>query len=426
MCILILLWLAASASMIFNSYPLIGMAIFIVLYRYAYVSTRYDNLFRGAGAVGLMCWYAVIYLFTLRLVLNLDPSHATFETVLFAIRVDVAIIMICAGLYKGYAGRKTGEGVEYALANPFWSRMHAQFQKINPKHPFAKLQYAIGWLTEILAGVLLLLPGLEMFGALLVIGIFLYVYCTLKLAQLPLLMVVLSFLWLPDVSRVFSLPEFQGLSFTAPEWTASTIKILAVSYVALLILTKFNQYAELYFQLKLPKFFTASFDKFAQVVPIIVWRVFTPDIIDFFVRVQASHKKTQEIRDISNENTVYRFGGGGGFLLRQRFRHVAESVVLSSLMGTRKYFGEESELFRVRAVRYAQSLPLDDEEIAVLEFVSIRSGDRQFEYLPTIRFYINPLEETVREEILVADWTPELRAPVPSINLKIGAQSNRS
>ncbi len=63
--------------------------------------------------------------------------------------------------------------------------------------------------------------------------------------------------------------------------------ILLIAYLAMLPVVKFVQYYNLFANRRLPEPWQAWIAGYANRMPIIMWRVFTPDVTNFFFRIRA-------------------------------------------------------------------------------------------------------------------------------------------
>ena len=60
-------------------------------------------------------------------------------------------------------------------------------------------------------------------------------------------------------------------------------------------------------------------------------------------------------------------GIGGGL----RFSHVAESIAVTSVFSTLKYYATNQRLFDQRLLRYARTLPGGPDDVLVFEYMSL-------------------------------------------------------
>jgi len=227
---------------------------------------------------------------------------------------------------------------------------------------------------EIAAGVLLLVPHpwIQMAGVLVVSLSFLYVSFFIRLGRLAWLMVLLPALYLPEVlegaqtgAKVLAQLPFPWLVLGAiPFWI----------FMGLLPFLKLTQYYNLFANRTLPCPLQEIFTALADRIPVIVWRVFTPDVINFFVRIfiWENGKKTLLV----GEDNLYSYRSWSRPWLKLRFLHVTESIALVSIFTTLKYFPSRPELFEERLLRYAQS---------VAASVPLPASRMEFEYVAILK-----------------------------------------
>ena len=73
------------------------------------------------------------------------------------LRVDFALIMLCAGIYKALSGYFNNNGMEYGMVNPAWSYHYNYFKRISVNNKFWHLQNLTGSIGEIFIGITLLI-----------------------------------------------------------------------------------------------------------------------------------------------------------------------------------------------------------------------------------------------------------------------------
>jgi hypothetical protein len=130
---------------------------------------------------------------------------------------------------------------------------------------------------------------------------------------------------------------------------------------------------------------------------IIIWRVFSVDVVNFCILIHQEPKA-------GGARKVYsRYGLGGGF----RYAHVGESITVTSLFTTLKYYPSNSDRFRERLLRYAATVPCPPDHVLVFEYVSIRKQPDRFALVPVAEFYVDPAAGTIEERTL--DETTAIR-----------------
>src|SRR5215510_14128652 len=83
---------------------------------------------------------------------------------------------------------------------------------------------------------------------------------------------------------------------------------------------------------------------------------------------------------------VSRYGWGGGL----RYGHVCESVTVTSLFTTLKYYPSNADLFRDLLLRYARTVPCPSGGVLVFEYVSLRKAERRFESFTAAEYIVDP------------------------------------
>jgi hypothetical protein len=114
------------------------------------------------------------------------------------------------------------------------------------------------------------------------------------------------------------------------------------------------------------------------------------DHTNFFILVYQRNRETGARKLISN------YGWQGGF----RFNHVAESITVTSLFTTLKYYASNQALFKERLFRYAKTLSCPDDCVLEFEYMSIKKGELSFEFIPVAVYELDLLQDDLKETIL--------------------------
>jgi hypothetical protein len=176
------------------------------------------------------------------------------------------------------------------------------------------------------------------------------------------------------------------------------------------------QYLNLFAKKELPRPFQQLLTRYANFVPIIMWRVFTPDVTNFFIRIFAVDRKSGAATALLHEDTTYAYRELGRFAWSMRFLHVTESIALTTVFTTLKYFSSQRALFEERLLAYAATLGGGDDALFKFEYVAILKGDDEFEYLPVGEFTVDLAARTVTERRAVPDF--DFAAPARYSHIK--------
>lgn len=395
-----LVWLGAALCITFNAFLLPAAAINFLLARYFFVSTRWRSILRGMGAPGHMShWLAALILF-LALAQAVDAGGVLRAMTVLTFRVDFALIMIAAGVYKLACGYGKNHGFQQGLANPWWGFWARWVSAARPfGRTFALLNHA-GYAVEVACGALFFVPAAAPYAAILLGLSFLGIALSIRLTFLAEMVAACSFLFftpgtLPTalLSRIFptsSAPPAhpsEAASFVAAGLLAAYLAALPLAYAGMCI----NFYGKRRLWRPLQK----ALDLWCGFFGLMLWRVFTSDVINFYCTVKAVDAAGHS-RNLAPLRAFDRTSG-------MRFMHVAEFICLASIFTTLKYYPENPRLFESRLLCYARSLPLRPGERALFSYVSIQSpADAAFRYVPIADFWCDPSTGAVREVALDA------------------------
>lgn len=366
-------WLGAIAALAspWRGLNLLGTLVLWCTFRHYFIHQRWSRVRRGGGAPGFMTHWAMLHLCTIQLGAFVDGSGELARLALQVARIDLATIMICAGFYKYCVGYLHHDGMEYGRVNPFWGYHWRFFCQRKPDGFYPQLMNRLACLVEIVGGICMLIPGqLQVLGAASISLSFVYVSLFIRLGRLAWLMVLLPALFWPGFEN--SLPVNPALTLNPPEFVLQMFRGLGYGYLALLPLVKFTQYANLLKNWSWPKPLQTWLDRYANGVPIIMWRVFTPDVTNFYVRI-----RDQRGAYLVNEET-YSLSHWSRPWFKLRMLHVCESIALTSVFTTLRYFPSRPELFEQKLLEYSRSL--GDFPELTYEVVAIFKASECFEF----------------------------------------------
>jgi len=384
-----IIWLGCAFALISNYQPLIAAIINLVICRYYFVEMRWRGVARGMGAPGFMTYWLAFA--TVLLQCALDFAPAQLSLVLLVVQVDFALIMLSAGLYKLSAGYAANEGMEYGLVNPEWGYWWKLYKKLNPANRVFKLMNHLAWLTEVVSAILMLVPTTRFLGALLMLLSFVFIRTQIRLGALcEMVMVGCLFFFHPgsavDVLNSELLKWLQvspalinsGVPLIQPQdgLAATLLQIGLWTYLILLPLSHAGLYFNFYKKKRLPEPLQVFLEKYTNTFGIIIWRVFSVDVVNFFIMIYEKNKATGEKRLLSTY----------GWPLWSRFSHVGECICITSLFTTLKYYCSNKDLFEERILRYSRTLPCAEGSVIEFEYSRVIKDKGTFVFKP-IAFY---------------------------------------
>lgn len=376
----------AALSIALGAMPLLGALVLLCFFRYMHVDCRYDSLSRGAGAVGLVPYYVALYLFLLELSLFVDHSSRLFSFLSTVLRIEVASMIMCAGVTKSLSGYLKGEGVEYALVNPVWSNFPWIFRRFSPASRLFWFLNMNAVVTQILAGVLLLIPQTRWLGGALLIMLYLYVAVTINVALLGVLMMALGLVFLPDLGFTI-LPVISSADTYKQFGGSATIAVVlyavAAVYISISVAVKLVLYFQKYLGLRLPKLLQAGVDLVSRHVPVFMWRVFTKDLSNDLVRIVEVTTDGGEAVVFDEHLLAPR--PLTGFFRHYRFWHPTEVVALTTIAHQFDHPGgpKRAEDMLSRYVRTLRSELSEANSLVRFEIVNITKHTNGFRFAST-------------------------------------------
>jgi hypothetical protein len=400
---LLALWVAGSLSLVSGVYPLAGALILFAIFRHLYIHNRWKNLFRGGGAPGFMSHWLTAYVVLFEAAAVLDGSGALGSHVLKMLRIDFAVILMCSGAYKSLSGYLFGEGMEYGLANPLWGYWWRFFRQIRPSHLLFRLQDIGAATTQWVMGLFLLFERTRAIGALMCIGSFLYLLLTVRLGRLAALMMIIPLLCLPEfgIALVYG-ADLSPAPIATPAPVLAILHGLITAYLVLLPLVKAMQYLNLFARIHFPGPIQRALTAYANAIPIIMWRVFTPDVTNFFIRIYRIDDAAGAETPLLHEDTTYAYRDLARWRWSLRFLHVTESIAITTVFTTLKYFRSQRTLFESKLLEYAGTLGEPAARARFrFQYVALIKGKRGFDAVPVVNFRVDVARQQVEEERLV-------------------------
>jgi hypothetical protein len=374
-------WMACAVALLAGRYVAFASAINVALCWYFFVRMRWRSLLRGMGAPGYITFWLGAAVCLLTLARALAP--AAHDVALWTIQVDFALIMVSAGVYKFAAGYRTGDGMDLGMVNPEWGYWPDRWRRWPPSHKVFRFLNEAAWSTEVVAGVLMLIPATRVVGAALILASFVFIATQIRLGFLCEMVIVCCLLFLPGE------PARTALTAAAPSQSALVAVLWA--YVIVLPFVRAGLFYNQLAHKALPRLVQAALDGYANLFGLIIWRVFSADIVNFFVRVW------ERPRDAKTRRLVSDYEGLTGL---RRFRQVAEAIVITSVFTTLKYYPSNRALFVERLVRYARTIPHVPGSTLVFEWVGVVKGSERFEFVPATEYFVDVAAATVTDHVI--------------------------
>jgi len=149
------------------------------------------------------------------------------------------------------------------------------------------------------------------------------------------------------------------------------------------------------------------FEHYTNFFGMIIWRVFSINLIDFFIRIHVQPRGNEGKRAL-----VSRYGWGGP----PRFNHVGESIAITTVFTTLKYYPNTPAMFTDRLLRYARTIPCSADCVLVFEYVSIRKTPHRFDFVPVAEYTVDISSGEVAERLLNEDAPVRTAHPVSRVH----------
>ena len=396
--VIAVIWLTCALLLIFGWWTIWAALVNLLFCRYFFVHMRWKGVLRGMGAPGFMTYWLAAAVFMLELTSRYASDLRPLTLLVF--QVDFAFIMLSAGIYKLTAGYAHNDGMEGGMVNPEWGYWWRFYARVSPHNPLFKILNQLAWTTEVTAGILMLIPPTRFIGAMLIIFSFIFIATQIRLGLLCEMVIVAGFLFfhpgsIGDQVANLIVPATSSLPVSAspaPAFVSLLLAIFLWAYLILLPLAHGGLFYNLYRRRKLPALLQDALEIYTNFFGIIIWRVFSVDVVNFFIRV---HRR--KLADGGKKRTlVSRYGLTNGL----RYAHVGESIAVTSVFTTLKYYPSNSELFRERLLRYAGTVPCPPGCVLDFEYVSVCKASDHFDFVTVAEYTVDPAAAKVEERVL--------------------------
>ena len=384
-------------------YAIFASFILFLCMRYLFVSGRNTRV-STFGAVGQVCLLISAYIFFFEVALMIDPTYQLVEFFHNILAIEVGIILLSSGIHKCLLGYLNDEGFEYALVNPSWGKFFFFFRKLRPSSWFFKINNFGACFLEILTGLCFLLPETRIFGAYLLIFIFLYVFLTVRVNILPFLMMGIALLYLKPIDFHFPILSKHPSQLVIPEFLITLIEAFFILYLIVYILITFYRIFQLIMKVPVPSFLIKPMQIFMFARPYFEWNVFNFKFTNYFIQIQKTSKTTKEMTA-----TIYDgFSKNYGEIFEDprlffRFIHHHESSLLLNLFDLiifSKYEDMEpyQKQFIKKIVWYSKTLLTKSEHedtLVVFTAIHIMKTEDKFFYVPGMSISVDVKSGTV-------------------------------
>ncbi len=390
-------WFAAAIWLLLDQHTVLASLVCLVWCRFCFIGLRWRSISRGMGAPGFMLYWLSALVFFLEYTRFYDPSGTLRVLAILTFKVDFAVIMLCAGQYKLFSGYPQNNGMERGMVNPWWGRLRAFYQPLPPDSLVFRFFNHCAYLGELVAGALMLYAPWSELGGLFMAGSFIFIFAHIKLGFLCPTVIASCLLFCHPGGWLDSLLPTVAHSVPAsvPFWVHGINFFLAaflLSYLVLLPFMKLGTYYNFYGKKRLPDRWQAFQDRWTNLWGIIIWRVFTIDNTNFYIKLFLQDRDSGE-RELYSQPGRFEFSKG------IRYCHVCEFVCFVSIFTTLKYFPSNSPLFTKKLLRYARTIPCSRDQVLVFQWVDIKKEDNRFLDVASKEYRVDLLSE----ELTVTD-----------------------
>jgi hypothetical protein len=404
-----------------DRFRLFALIFLVVANHNQFVRQRWKSLARGLGAPGFMLYWCSCALLLLEISDHVDQNAGVILS--FVIVIDFGTIMITAGFYKIGAGYRKGTGIEYGMVNPQWSYFPEQLRHIPIKirSLVFRLLNESSWLLEIFGGTLLVFHKSRWLGAVLIALIFVSLVPLIRLGFLCLtvLLCVLIVSQLDEGPVSSWRALIRAFGDNGSNVASKTVIISVVGYFVMMLFVRVVQLINVFRHRQVQRLSQSIADRIANFFGIILWRVFTPDVTAFWIRVEIVESPNNS-QTLGAPTLIVSNWGKGRFFL------VSEAITLTSIFTLPRYFPHNRELFENRLRRYANSLSVPTDDLVRFVYVEIDKQGSEFVDLETAFFDVDINSGVITSEIqdrsLIAK--PFKNSPVRA-GIKLGSYVQR-
>ncbi len=405
-------WFLTAFGLTFGKFTLLASFLnFLFCFTY-FIRTRWISVARGMGAPGFMPYWIGTLVFLLEYAFYFGDRGGYLRwLILLTFQIDYGIMMMDSGFNKIMHRYPQNDGMNYGMANPAWGYWPDFFRKLPPQHWFFKFTNHSAYSFQILGGLCMLIPPVQWVGAFIIAFGFWIVSTQIRLGVLchHLMLITMIFTkpggwvdrWLADLVPIMTSSSV-GV-YQAPDLINTALAVALWTYIVLLPLCKLGMYANFYGKITFPKLLQRALERYTSFFGIILWRVFTYELIDFFIRVYFEDKTTKQ-------RTLHTRFGHWSFKKSNRFLWVGESITSLIVFNTIRYFGDE-KLFKERVLRYAKTMPRPKNADIILEYVQIVPSETEYRFVPAREFRADIEKAEVTETVIDPSVSIQFKKP---------------
>ncbi len=399
-------WFLAAAALATGWWSPWPAILNLAFCRYFFIHMRWKGILRGMGAPGFIAYWVGLVVCLFEVTARFAPEVRPLA--LLVAQVDLACIMLTAGIYKFAAGYPQNHGMELGLCNPMWGYWWRWYIKRRPASPVFWTMNQLAWGTEVVAALLMLVPATREIGGLLILVSFAFIATQIRLGFLCEMVMAGSLIFIPPDGWIAGwFPWIGWIGGAAPAVAGeagsagAVLRVALWTYLALLPLAYGGLYYNFYARRRLPALVQRVLERYTNFFGLILWRVFSVDLVNFFIRL--SRRTGERLTAIAPLGDLHASGYRGAW---SRFNHVGEMICLTSLFTTLKYYPSNDVLFQERLRRYARTLPHEAGETLVFEYVSVVKRDTRFDWVPVGEYQVDPANGAITTRWIDPEFSP--------------------
>jgi hypothetical protein len=293
--------------------------------------------------------------------------------------------------------------MELGMVNPEWGYWWRFWSRQRPDAWWFRLFNEAAWATEVIAAVLMLMPPTRWLGGMLILVSFVFIATQIRLGFLCEMVIVCCLIFVPPGAVVdgwlASVPVAPAVTEVVDGLAPANAALASAlwTYLVLLPFAHAGLSYNLYAKRRLPGALQRALEIYTNAFGVIVWRVFSADHTNFFVEIEACGVDGRR-RPISTWGTGL------------RYRHVAESIAVTTLFTTLKYYPGNHALFTERLLRYARTVPHDPGSLLIFQYRSIVKRETGFDSVVAAEYVVDVARGLIDERVM--DTSVSVRAPV--------------